>query len=181
MANTGKPTEDGAFKPGTLDEFKQRFGDLEDRFEQAVHSELDRVELPRVEHPDQSAQREAAASQVVEQEPREFLPDHEVKSEFTAAAENDQPEDSHADQRGSSMVESGAPEHNLRPTPEISRAPDRQSHYERMSEDDSQSRLSMTDSYYAELEARMEDDALEQKASGQHAEQDQGDGQDFER
>ena len=36
MAKSGKPTEAGEFKAGTLDEFKDRFGDLEDRFEQAV-------------------------------------------------------------------------------------------------------------------------------------------------
>ena len=89
MAKSGKPTETDEFKAGTLDEFKDRFGDLEDRFEQAVHTNLDRVELPSAEHPDQIAEREAAEAKSQEREPREFLPDHEVKPEFDAAANNE--------------------------------------------------------------------------------------------
>lgn len=179
MAKSGKPTEAGEFKAGTLDEFKDRFGDLEDRFEQAVHTDLDRVELPSAEHPDQIAEREAAEAKSQEREPREFLPDHEVKPEFDAAANNEFAGDVQAEQRGSEMVESDAPEHNMRPPPEISSEQDRDTHYEQMKDDNYQSRISMTDNYYADLEARMEDYALEQEAAGQEAGQDQDDGQEF--
>lgn len=179
MAKSGKPTEAGDFKAGTLDEFKDRFGDLEDRFEQAVHTNLDRVELPSAEHPDQLAQREAAEAKENENVPRDFLPDHEVKPEFTAAADNEAAKEIHSEQSGSQMVESDAPEHNMRPPPEISSEQDRETHYEQMNDDNYQSRISMTDSYYADLEARMEDYALEQEAAGQQAEQDQDDGQDY--
>ena len=179
MAKSGKPNDASEFKAGTLDEFHERFGDLEDRFEQAVHTDLDRVDLPSAEHPDQIAQREAAEAKTQEKEPREFLPDHEVKPDFDLAANNEFAQEAQLEQRGSAMVESEAPEHNMRPPPEISSEQDRETHYEQMNDDNYQSKISMTDNYYADLEARMEDYALERDAMGQHAEQDQDDGQEY--
>ncbi|MEP1143985.1 MAG: hypothetical protein ABJH52_09710 [Henriciella sp.] len=178
MSKNGSNKEEG-FTSETLDEFKTRFGELEDRFEQAVHTNLDRVELPSAEHPDQIAEREAAEAKSQEKEPGEFLPDHEVKPEFDAAANNEFAKDMQAEQRGSEMVGSDSPEHNMRPPPEISSEQDRETHYEQMNDDNYQSRISMTDSYYADLEARMEDYALEQEAAGQQAGQDQDDGQGY--
>lgn len=181
MAKSGKPTETGEFKAGTLDEFKDRFGDLEDRFEQAVHTNLDRVELPSAEHPDQLAQREAAEAKENEKEPRHFLPVHEVKPEFTAAADNEAAKEIHSEQSGSQMVESDAPEHNMRPPPDISSEQDRETHYEQMNDDDYQSRIAMSDEYYADLEERLEEYAQEETATGQTTCQNQDRGQEFSR
>lgn len=179
MADASKSQSVEGYKPGTIDEFEQRFGKLEDRFEHAVHPYLEREAMPSAEHPDQIEEREAAAT-LAEREPeREFLPDHEVTPDFEKAAKAESHEYHQVQQRGSSMVENSAPELNMRPPPDIANDQDRLSHYEKMNDDNYQSRVAMSDEYFADLEARLDDYSQEQEAVDQTQMRDQG--QDFGR
>lgn len=174
MADTSKSQEQEGFKPGTLEEFKERFGDLDDRFEHAVHPYLEREEMPTAEHPDQIEEREEAEALAAQEPEREFLPDHTVSPDFESAVDNVSYDRVQGEQRGSSMVEGNAPEHNMRPPPEMAEDQDRLSHYQQMNDDDYQARVSMSDEYYADLEARLSDHADEQELTEQLQSHDQG-------
>ena len=119
--------------------------------------------MPSAEHPDQIEERLTAEAEAAQEPERDFLPGLTVSPDFEQAVDNESYESAQGDQRGSSMVENHAPEHNMRPPPEIANDQDRSSHYQQMNDDDFQSRVSMKDSYYADLEARMEDYADEQE------------------
>ena len=116
----------------TLDEFAARFGQLADRYEQALVPELERQDLPTAEHPDAIAAREAVQEQ--DNVPREGDIQSDVKPQpdFTAAAHDKSYEDRQGD--GSDQVKKDAPEHNL-PPPRDEEV-DRRAHQQRMSKDD---------------------------------------------
>lgn len=180
MAKAAGDPADGETKRETLEQFEDRFGQLSDRMEQAVHPYVERDPLPYAETQTRRDER-AEASQEPSQDDQ-FLPGHTSKPEFQAAAE-DQPKPEEAQGRGSIMVEEDAPEHN-HPPPQDSDEQNRDTHRERMAQDDAQSRapepeqrpLHGTEEYYRNLADQMQtqDDA---QGYGQSRDNDQSYGQ----
>ena len=182
MAENKKPDQEGAFTPEGLEAFQERFGDLSERMERAAHPYLERTPLPSAEHPKQIEARENAEA-ANEHDAREaFLPDLDVAPEFNAAVENIAPErDIIGQGKGSLMVQGDSAQNTLDPPPALAKDQDRETHSERMAEDDAYARsgeVEMSEAYYAELESRMEDHALEQDALGEDQSQDRDFDQD---
>lgn len=169
---SGKPQEE-AFTPGTLEEFKERFGQVGDRFEHAVHPYLDKVDMPSAEHPKMASAREQAAAAQQSASQENYISDKRSKPDFQAAANNFQAKQ--GQDRGSAQVQKDAPEQNL-PPPENSKPVDWERHKSEMREDDKQSQNDLADSYYEKLDERLKAEAQEYGNDGQERDY----GNDFE-
>jgi hypothetical protein len=160
----------------TLDQFADRFGQLSDRYDQAVHTALERTEMPTAEHPDAIKERRAEEAEQGREEPHHTWPDERVKPDFEKAVANARDPSEYVG-RGSMMVRDDQPEHNLKP-PENSEDQDRAAHRQRMARDDALSRVQMTDKYYEKMAQRLEEYDRRQAYEEQHPSQDRS--QDYD-
>ena len=163
----------------TLDQFADRFGQLADRYDQAVHPALERTDTPTAEHPDAIAAREADQVKSQQEEPHHTWPDERVKPDFERAVTNEGKPSEYAG-KGSKMVQQDQPEHNVKP-PENSEDQDRATHRQRMAHDDARAKRPMTDQYYNRLAERLREAELDKAASGQDQSRDRDQGYDHSR
>jgi len=162
---SGKPNETAEeFAPGTLEEFQDRFGKLEDRFEQAVHPDLERSDMPTAEHPKMVEAREQSQAEQNTVDRSDYLNDQTSKPDFQDAATNSKIEPSQG--QGSLQVQKDAPEQNM-PPPENTKPVDRQRHNNEMRTDDKASQETMADEYYAKLDDQLKAEAQDQRYEGQ--------------
>ena len=161
----------------TLDEFTAR-NNVGDHFEQAAFPELERRDLPTIEHPDSIAGRQAAQEQDNIPDEPAIKTDVNLATDFSAAEKN---ETYHkAEGEGSQQVKDDAPEHNV-PPPDDSKEVDRKAHNERMAQDDRQSNTPQLREDYLEQRMQALKEELQEAATANDYDrnQDHDRGQDY--
>lgn len=169
----------------TLETFEQRFGQLNDRFDQKAYPGLEQTDMPSAELPARIEEREAQESLDAQETPHDIWPDEKAQPAFQDAAQGVQLNEASQNQgAGSQQVKDDGQRHNLKP-PEDSQGVDRAAHQERMSQDDQFARVQIDPSYYEELEQEADDAAVDREIQayrdqGQDPGQDRDYGQEYD-
>lgn len=137
-------------KRGDLDQFHASFGQLADRFEPRADTRMEEQDLPRAELAEDRAAREQVSSGPEARPDWVFLPDHEVKDQFNAEAQNLEAAEPH---QGIASKQVGDDQPELKPAPpQDSADQDRITHAEKMAADDSAAKESSMAAYRAFIE-----------------------------